>query len=72
MARTRRVISAAEKLAAKQAEVEKLRDKLTKAEEELKALELKADEEKKKELLDMIMSSGKTEEEIKAFFGKEE
>lgn len=32
----------------------------------------KVDEEKKKELLELIMSSGKSESEIKEFFGKTE
>ena len=72
MARTRRTISAREKYETKKAEVDKLRDKLAKAEDELKELEKKVDEEKKKELLELIMSSGKSESEIKEFFGKTE
>ena len=71
MARTRRVISAAEKLAAKQEEVTKLQAKLAKAEEELKDLEAKANEEKKAELFDIIEKSGKSLDEIKALLGVE-
>lgn len=66
--RTRRKISVQEKLAAKQAEVAKLQDKLAKAQAELEVLQAKADEEKKAELLDMIINSGKSEEEIREFF----
>ena len=67
MARTRRTISITEKIEAKKAEIAKLQEKLEKAEGELKELEAKADAEKKKELLELIMKSDKTEEE---FFSK--
>lgn len=70
MARTRRTITITEKINTKKAEVDKLREKLDKAENELKELEAKANEAKRKELVDMIMKSGKSEEEIKAFFEK--
>ena len=70
MARTRRTISIQEKLDAKKAEVAKAEERLAKLQSELKELEAKADAEKKKELLDMIMKSGKSDDEIKAFFEK--
>lgn len=69
MPRTRRTISIAEKLESKKAEIKKLEEKLAKAQGELKELEAKADAEKKKELLELIMKSDKTEKEIKEFFG---
>lgn len=70
MARTRRTISITEKIEAKKAEIVKVEEKLAKLQNELKELQTKADAEKKKELLDMILSSGKTEDEIKEFFSK--
>lgn len=70
MARTRRTISITEKIEAKKAEIAKVEEKLAKLQNELKELQTKADAEKKKELLDMILSSGKTEDEIKEFFSK--
>ena len=70
MARTRRTISITEKIEAKKAEIAKVEDKLAKLQNELKELQTKADAEKKKELLDLIMKSDKTEDEIKEFFGK--
>ena len=70
MARTRRTISITEKIEAKKAEIAKTEDKLAKLQNELKELQTKADAEKKKELLDMILSSGRTEDEIKEFFSK--
>lgn len=68
MARTRRTISITEKIEAKKAEIAKVEDKLAKLQNELKELQIKADAEKKKELLDLIMKSDKTEDEIKEFF----
>lgn len=70
MARTRRTISITEKIEAKKAEIAKVEEKLAKLQNELKEFQTKADAEKKKELLDMILSSGKTEDEIKEFFSK--
>lgn len=70
MARTRRVVPVSEKIEAKKAEIAKVEEKLAKLQNELKELQIKADAEKKKELLDMILSSGKTEDEIKEFFSK--
>lgn len=69
MARTRRVIPVSEKIDAKKTEIAKLEAKLSKAREELKVLEDKATAEKKKGLVDMILKSGKSDEEIKEFFG---
>ena len=66
----RRTITIEEKISTKKAEIAKLQERLDKAEGELKELELKADEAKKKELVDMILKSGKSEEEIKEFFSK--
>lgn len=68
MARTRRTISITEKIEAKKAEIAKVEEKLAKLQNELKELQIKADAEKKKELLDLIMKSDKTEDEIKEFF----
>lgn len=70
MARTRRTISITEKIEAKKAEIAKVEEKLAKLQNELKELQTKADAEKKKELLDLIMNSDKTEDEIKEFFSK--
>ena len=70
MARTRRTISITEKIEAKKAESAKVEEKLAKLQNELKELQTKADAEKKKELLDLIMKSDKTEDEIKEFFSK--
>ena len=70
MARTRRTISITEKIEAKKAEIAKVEERLAKLQNELKELEVRADAEKKKELLDMILSSGWTEDEIKEFFSK--
>ena len=70
MARTRRTISITEKIEAKKAEIAKVEEMLAKLQNELKELEVRADAEKKKELLDMILSSGRTEDEIKEFFSK--
>lgn len=70
MARTRRVVPVSEKIEAKKAEIAKVEEKLAKLQNELKELQIKADAEKKKELLDLIMKSDKTEDEIKEFFSK--
>ena len=70
MARTRRVVPVSEKIEAKKAEIAKVEEKLAKLQNELKELQIKADAEKKKELLDLIMNSDKTEDEIKEFFSK--
>lgn len=70
MARTRRTISITEKIEAKKAEIAKVEEKLAKLQNELKEPQTKADAEKKKELLDLIMNSDKTEDEIKEFFSK--
>ena len=55
------------KIEAKKAEVAKLQERLEKAQAELKALEDKADEAKKAELINLIDNSGKSYDEIKAF-----
>lgn len=70
MARARRTISITEKIETKKAEIAKVEEKLAKLQNELKELQTKADAEKKKELLDLIMNSDKTEDEIKEFFSK--
>lgn len=67
MPRTRRTIPIDEKIAAQEAKVQKLQERLAKETEKLKALQVKKAKGEKKDLFDMLLNSGKSVEEIKSF-----
>ena len=67
MARTRRTIPIAEKIEAQQQKVDRLQAKLDKEKAKLDNLQQQKDKVGKKELVDLMLNSGKTAEEIKAF-----